>query len=376
MAGMIIVNTPGTWSHVYAPLRHASWHGATPTDLVFPFFLFIVGVSIALAFDRQISAGKERPAMVKKLAVRALKIFLLGLLLTLFPYFDFANIRIPGVLQRISLVFLACGFLYLYTDWKSQAKWGILLLLGYWIVMGFIPVPVDDVIAMALQTGETMRAGGAVQVEGIRALGEGWIAANYEPGTNMQSWFDRMIVPGRFYEKTWDPEGFLSTFPAIGTGIAGMLTGKLILSKLSTEKKVVWMFFAGFASFVAGAIWDWFFPINKHIWTSSYVLHTAGLAAMALAFFIWLVDVQGKKKWTYMGVVFGSNAVVAYVLHGILLKIMSLIGLPLRTWFYEGLVSAGMPEKMSSLTWALFYSLVICYLPVWWLYRKKIFIKL
>lgn len=376
VAGMIIVNVPGSWSHVYAPLRHASWHGATPTDLVFPFFLFIVGVSVALAFSKQLEAGKPRKEMVKKVVFRALKIFLLGLFLALFPYFNFSEIRIPGVLQRISVVFLVCSLLFLGSDWKTQARWGVVLLLGYWVLMALVPVPIDDVISEALASGQAMRAGGMVPVEGLKQLGEGFIAPNLEPGTNMQSWVDRLLVPGRMYEKTWDPEGVLSTLPAVGTGIAGMLAGRVMLTKTTLDTKIIWLFVGGFAAFLGGCVWDWFFPINKHIWTSSYVLYTAGLASMGLAFCSWLIDVKGYSKWAKVGVVFGSNAVVAYVLHGLLLKIFALLGLPVRSWVFDGLVGLGMPEKLSSLAWALLYSLVICYLPVLWLYKKKIFVKL
>ncbi|MEQ8413068.1 MAG: heparan-alpha-glucosaminide N-acetyltransferase domain-containing protein [Imperialibacter sp.] len=376
VVAMIIVNVPGSWSHVYSPLLHSPWHGATPTDLVFPFFLFIVGVSVALAFERQLDQGKSKKELVKKVIVRALKIFALGIFLWMFPKFDLSNIRIPGVLQRISIVFLACSLLYLYGDWRAQVKWAVGLLVGYWAIMTFVPVPIDEVIQQALGTGETLRSGGMVPVEGIKRIGEGFIAGNYEPGTNVESWLDRRLVPGRLWEKTWDPEGFLSTFPAIGTGIAGMLAGRLLLSKLDADKKVIWLFFAGFSAFVSGNVFDWFFPINKHIWTSSYVLYAAGLAAMSLAFFVWLVDVQGKVSWTKLGVIFGSNAVVAYVLHGVILKLLALANIPLRSGFFEGLVAVGIPEKLSSLIWALFYSLIICFIPVYFLYKKKIFIKL
>ncbi len=376
VAGMIIVNVPGSWGHVYGPLLHKPWHGTTPTDFVFPFFLYIVGVSIALAFNRQVELGKPKNEMVKKIIIRSLKIFALGLFLWLFPKFDFSNVRVAGVLQRISIVFLICSLLFLNSGWKTQAKWAAVLLLGYWAVMALVPVPVDDVIQQALVTGETLRSSGMVAVEGIRQIGPNFIAPNFEPGTNLQAWVDRRLLPGAMWEKTWDPEGLLSTFPAIATGITGLLAGRLILAKLPIEKKVIWLFFAGFSAFVVGSVWGWFFPINKPIWTSSYVLYTSGLATMALAFFIWLIDIQGYSKWAKMGVVFGTNAVTAYVLHGVLLKIFGLINFPLRAWVYEGLVDVGLPEKMSSLCWALLYSLVICYIPVWLLYRKKIFIKL
>lgn len=375
VAGMIIVNVPGSWSHVYAPLLHKPWHGTTPTDFVFPFFLYIVGVSIALAFNRQVEAGKPKGEMFKKILIRSLKIFALGVFLWLFPKFDLSNARVAGVLQRISIVFLVCSVLFLNTGWKAQAKWAAILLLGYWVLMALVPVPIDDVIREALITGQTLRSNGLVAVEGIRQMGEGFVAPNFEPGTNLQAWLDRRLLPGVMWEKTWDPEGLLSTLPAIATGITGLLAGRLLLSSLSTERKLIWLFFGGFSAFVIGSIWGWFFPINKPIWTSSYVLYTSGLATMALAFFIWLIDVQGYSKWAKMGVVFGTNAVTAYVLHGVLLKIFILVGFPLRSWVYEGLVDMGFPEKLSSLSWALFYSLVICYIPVYVLYRKKIFIK-
>ncbi len=376
VAGMIVVNVPGSWAHVYSPLLHAPWHGFTPTDLVYPFFLYIVGVSVAIAYTRQQAAGKDKGGMMKKIFIRSLKIFGLGLFLWLFPGFDFAGVRIPGVLQRIALVFLACGLLFLNTNWKQQAWVAGGTLLAYWVLMALVPVPIDAVIQEALETGQTLRSSGKVPVEGLKQLGDGFIAANLEPGTNLAAWLDRLLIPGRMWERTWDPEGVLSTFPAIVTGILGMLAGRLILSKLPQEHKIIWLFAAGFGGFLAGTVWDWFFPINKPIWTSSYVLYTAGLASMSFAACIWLVDVKGYSHWTKIGVVFGSNAVVAYVLHGILLDFFGLFGLELRPLFYDGLVGLGLPEKLSSFGWALFYSLVLCYVPVWLLWRKKIFIKL
>ncbi|WP_044240705.1 acyltransferase family protein [Flexithrix dorotheae] len=342
IAGMIIVNTPGSWSNVYPPLLHASWHGVTPTDLVFPFFVFIMGVSITLAFTKQLEVNKPKSEIIKKLVIRSLKIFALGIFLALFPKFDFMNLRIPGVLQRIAICYFACGLLFLHTDWKTQAKIGGITLLLYWAAMMLIPVP---------------------------GVGIGVL----EPGKNLAAYIDSLLVPGRLYQGNWDPEGLLSTFPAIVTGITGMLAGHLIISNMDQNKKIVWLFTFGFLSFILGGIWDWFFPINKNLWSSSYVLYSSGLAGLTLACSIWFVDVLGYKKWTKIGLIFGANAITAYVLSGILYTIFNLFSL--RSVFYNGLVDFGMDPKMASLLWALFYAFM-CFIPVWILYRKKIYIKL
>ncbi len=345
IAGMIIVNDPGSWSHVYDPLLHAEWHGATPTDLVFPFFLFIVGVSIALSYTKQINAGVPKKEMVRKIIRRSTLIFALGIFLSLFPKFNFAEIRIPGVLQRIALVFLAGSLIFINTDWKKQLKIGAGLLIGYWLLMCFVPTP-------------------------------GYGKVMLEPGQNLAAWLDNLVVPGRLWQGTWDPEGLLSTFPAIVNGIAGMLVGKLILSDLEQDKKLIWLFSLGFLVYVSGCIWDWFFPINKHIWTSSYVLYTCGLATMTLAASIWFVDVKGFTRWIKPGLVFGANSITAYVLHGMLASVVILgAGGGIKGLFFNGLVDIGMAPKLASLLWALLYTL-ICYIPIWILYKKKIFIKI
>jgi predicted acyltransferase len=202
---MIVVNDPGSWEHIYWPLRHADWHGITITDFVFPFFLFIVGVSIVLSTHKQIAAGADKKKMRKKIWIRSIKIFALGLLLNLFPEFNFAELRIPGVLQRIAIVYLASALIFLSTDWKAQLKIAAALLVGYWLAMMLIPVP---------------------------GLGAGVL----EPGQNLAAWIDSMLMPGKMWQGTWDPEGILSTLPAIATGISGMLAGQLLKQDMSIEK--------------------------------------------------------------------------------------------------------------------------------------------
>jgi predicted acyltransferase len=348
IAAMIVVNDPGSWENVYPPLLHAEWNGITPTDFIYPFFLFIVGVSIALSYSGQLQKGVPRKAMAGKIWKRAAIIFGLGIFLNLFPAFDFANLRIPGVLQRIALVFLACAFLFLQTDWKVQARLGIALLVLYWLVMMYIPVP-------------------------------GYGVPMLEPGKNLAAWLDGLLIPGKMWQGTWDPEGVLSTVPAVVTGITGMLAGRLLLSGLSKEHKIIWLLVAGFGAFALGNMWDWFFPINKNLWTSSYVLYTSGLATMVLATCYWLVDVQGYQRWTSVGIIFGANAITAYVIAGVLsgplfLKFGGETGFSIHGAFMALFNGLYLDPKTVSLLWALFYC-ALCFLPVYWLYRKKVFIK-
>ncbi len=349
--GMVIVNDPANWAHVYAPLRHAEWHGVTPTDLVFPFFLFIVGVSIALAFTRRLRQGMRPQQFTGKIIRRTLILFALGVFLWLWPEFDFSRIRWTGVLQRIAVVYGVCAFLFLYTSWRTQAWLGAGILVAYWLAMCFLPTP-------------------------------GYDAPMLEPGKNLAAWVDHLLLPGVMWQKTWDPEGILSTFPAIATGISGMLAGRLLLAKADTWRRITWLMLAGYFSYVIGSAWDWFFPINKNLWTSSYVMYTSGLAAMTFGATIWLVDVKGIKTWTWPGVVFGANAITAYVLH-------SMLNYPFRhpffetadgpasivSLFFDALTAQGLEPRFVSLLWALLYTAIV-FLPVYWLYRKRIFIRI
>lgn len=344
--GMIIVNTPGSWSYVYPPLRHAEWNGATPTDLVFPFFIFIVGVSIVLAYTKYLEKGKDRGEMVPKIVKRSITIFALGIFLALFPEFDFANLRIPGVLQRIAIVFFACALIFLYTSKKTQWWIGGGLLIGYWLIMALIPHP---------ELGLSLA----------------------EPGINIAAWIDSTFIPGRLYQGSWDPEGLLSTLPTIASGITGMIAGHLIVSDRSDERKVIVLMVGGFLLFTLGNMWDWVFPINKHIWTSSYVLYTSGLASMVLGACYFWIDILGKEKGTFAGVVFGTNAITAYVLSGVLLVVTHtqwIAGKSIVSYFMDGAMGIGINPYLASFLWALLYCF-ICFIPVYYLYKKKIFIK-
>ena len=347
IAAMIMVNNPGSWDHVYPPLLHADWHGITPTDLIFPFFIFIVGVSIALAYTKQLRAGVPKKSMYRKIVFRSLKIFIVGILLWLFPKFDLEHIRYAGVLQRIAIVFLVSAFLFLNSKWKTQVIVSVILLIGYWMAMALIPTP-------------------------------GYGKPMLEPGINLAAWLDSRFLPGVMWQKTWDPEGYLSTLPSIVTGISGLLAGHLILSKLPQERKVIYLFSFGFLAFAAGYMWNYVFPINKNIWTSSFVMVTLGLAAMVLAISMFFVDIMGRTRLTKPGIIFGSNAIAVYVLSDVWEQFFYKIkfgGNSLSEYFMDLFAAAGWSLKFGSM---LYSFLFICFnfIPAWILYRKKIFIKL
>src|SRR5687768_16924019 len=241
---MILVNNPGSWAHLYWPLEHARWHGWTPTDLIFPFFLFVVGM--AVPFSRRPSLGEA--------ARRSAVLFLLGLFMAAFPYFDLTTVRIPGVLQRIALCYLAAFALFRIAGPRMEAAVAAVLLVVYWILMTRVPVP-------------------------------GGHPPNLEPETNLGAWLDRALLSGHLWKqsKTWDPEGLLSTLPAIATTLLGVLAGRWMRSARTPLNKVVGLLVLGSAGVVLGLVWNEWFPINKNLWTSSYVLLTAGLAAYLLA---------------------------------------------------------------------------------------------
>ncbi len=379
IVGMVIVNDPGTWEHIYSPLRHADWHGATVTDLIFPFFLFIVGVSITLAFSRRLDTGAHTAELIRKIIIRSAKIMLLGWFLWLWtnPSLDIADMRFAGVLQRISLVYLVCALIFLCTNWKHQVLIGSVLLLVYWALLALVPVPIDDLIMVAIQTGEIISRDSPVAIGTLTRVSESAIAANTLPGTNLAAWFDRQWLPGHLRGHSWDPEGILSTIPALVTGIIGMLMGRILLSTEDQYRKLTWLFFTGFMLYVIGEAWSLVMPLNKHLWTSSYTVWSAGLATMALACCILIVDVLGYTRWTRIGQVYGANAITAYVLAGMLAIVSNpdrMAGHSLSGLWMDGMQSIGADPKFASLTYAVAFTLVV-YLPVWVMYQKKIFIK-
>jgi len=349
IAGMIVVNSPGIRDHIYPPLRHADWHGLTATDLVFPFFLFIMGVSVVLGYSKQLAAERSLGDAFPKILKRTIILFALGVLLNAVSNIE--NLRIVGVLQRIGLVFFACSIIYMTTSWKTQLWLTVGLLLAYWLSMSFIPFP-------------------------------GAAAGTLEPGINFAAWIDSYLVPGRMYRETWDPEGFYSTLPAIASGLTGVLAGHLIISNLSIDRKLAWLFSLGAVAFALGSVWGWFFPINKNLWTSSYVLYTSGLATISLATSIFFIDVLDIHRGTRPWIIFGANSITVYVLHGLLKKPLYYIpvtgGENSRSFHIlvnDGIMAIGFSPEFTSMLWSVLYT-GLCFIPIWIMYRKKIFIKI
>ncbi|HYG08891.1 MAG TPA: DUF5009 domain-containing protein [Pyrinomonadaceae bacterium] len=351
IAGMILVNNPGSWGAIHPPLAHAEWHGWTPTDLVFPFFLFIVGVSITLALGRRAASGGARRDLYLKIIRRAAIIFALGLVLAGFPRYDLSTLRIPGVLQRIAVCYLVASVIFLHTKWRAQAMIAAALLLVYWALLSLVPVP-------------------------------GFGAGDLSMEGNLAAYLDRMLLGQHTWKPLYDPEGIQSTLPAITTTLGGVLTGHWLRSRRSELEKVAGMFVAGAGAVVSGWAWGLCFPINKALWTSSYVLLTAGLALQLLAVCFWLVDIKGRRRWATPFLVFGTNALAIYFLSELFSRLISLVKLTradgsavdLKTLIYENAFASWASPVNASLMFA--FCVVLLWLGVASvLYRKRIFIK-
>jgi predicted acyltransferase len=336
----------------------------------------MVGVSITLAYTKRLAAGADKSQLYKKIFSRTLKILLLGWFLWLWPSFNFEGMRFVGVLPRIALVFLACAVIFLNTNWKTQTLLAALLLLFYWGILEVVPVPIDEVNRQALETGMVDSASGMIPVDAV-AYSDEYLQPSYEPGINITAWFDRQVVPGRFWQRTWDPEGLLSTIPAIVTGLIGMLIGRIIIGMDDTFRKLTTLFFTGFMLYLVGEMWGWVMPFNKNLWTSSYTLWCAGMTTMGLAACMLVIDVLGYTRWTKLGRVYGANAITSYVLAGMLTVIFYndiFGGYSLNGLFMDGMTSIGFDPRFASLAYAVIYMLII-YIPALILYKKKIFIK-
>jgi len=345
---MIIVNDPGAWNHVYAPLLHAPWNGITPTDYVFPTFLFIVGVSIVLSMNKQKESGKSLSEITKKVFWRALKIYAVGIFLYLWPSFNFEGIRWVGVLPRISFVYLACTLLFLYTSRKTQWYIGITILLGYWFLVAYLPVPGIGVPDLTV------------------------------PDKNWAHYLDRFLVPGRLYRETWDPEGFMSTLPAIVSGLIGMWAGYILLEKEELKNRLNQLFFFGFILLFLGDLMQWFFPFNKNLWSTSFTLFMGGIGMLALGAFSYFFDVKQSKYQFKFAHAFGVNSITAYSLSSILTVVFyssKWWGISISGEFMSIWEQIGLPLKLGSLVYALIYVLIL-WIPVQILFKNKIFIKL
>ncbi|MCF6214235.1 MAG: heparan-alpha-glucosaminide N-acetyltransferase domain-containing protein [Flavobacteriaceae bacterium] len=346
IAAMILVNTPGTWGAIYAPLEHSAWHGLTPTDLIFPFFLFIVGLSISLAYKNKVNNA----AAYKKIIIRSLKIIGLGLFLNLFlPYFPFIEnletVRIPGVLQRIGVVFLIAAVINLNFSWKSILIISLSILIIYWLWMGFVPL------------------------NGMKPSFE-------RVPNNWASYLDLKIFGKHTWRLDYDPEGLLSTFPSVVSSLAGILVGKILMAQ--GDNKVIKFIWSGIAMLVIGLIWNNWFPINKALWSSSFVLVTSGLATLLLALIYFISDIKKIK----IGGIFkhlGTNAISIYFLSYFLEKTFGLVKVnenqSVHQWLYHTFFTSFITnQKLASLS----YALVAVALYLWLgysLFKRKIFIK-
>ena len=438
IAGMVLVNNPGSWLSIYSPLEHAPWHGITPTDYIFPFFLFIVGVAIPIALGKRIEEGLTRSVYLK-IFTRSAMIFALGLLMSMIPFFtyadtgipgavkvllvlafsaalffyltdkpviaaalggaaaltilifwaagtniawyNFSTMRIPGVLQRIAVCYLIVSLIYLHTSWKQQAAIAVGLLLVYWLLMTVVPVPGCEITTID------------------------------DKACNLAAWLDRTILTESHMwrsAKVFDPEGILSTLGAIATTMSGVLTGTWLRSEppasaggqsldpvqtnsesasapadhSAGNEKALGLFFAGTVLLAIGWSWSLVFPLNKSLWTSSYVVYTSGLALLTLAFCYFLIDLKGWKRWAKPFVIFGVNALALFVFSGILARLMGMIKLSgpegkevsLQGWIFNYIFLSIWSPINASLAYAITYILFWLFL-MWLLYRRRIFIK-
>ena len=343
IAGMILVNNPGSWDHVYVPLRHAPWHGWTPTDLIFPFFLFIVGAAMPFSFAQRPTS----PLLYGHILKRSLILFGLGLFLNGFPSYQLDTIRIPGVLQRIAVVYACAAVITLHTRQSRQLGVASLLLLGYWGLLQWVPVP-----------------------------GHG--AGVLTPEGNVAAYVDHAILQGHTYKPTWDPEGILSTLPAIATTLSGVWVGQFIRAQPPSGARVGALLLLGGIAMAVGLGWHQWFPINKNLWTSSYVVFTSGAAALCFALCYGFIEVCGWRWWAQPAIVYGMNALAIFVLSGLVGRITMLMqveDVSLKAWLYERVFAVLAGPTNGSLAFAV--ANVLGWLGVaFWMYQRRVFIKL
>ncbi len=365
IAGMILVNNPGSWGHIYPQLAHASWHGWTFTDFIFPFFLWIVGVSMTFSFAVRRSKGDSNKVLLLGVLRRSAVIFGLGIVLSGFPFgilwdhqFSWSTIRIPGVLQRIAVCYLIASVIYLHTSMRGQIIAIGALFVSYWIMMFYIPIP---------------------------EFGAGL----FDKGKNFAAYIDTQLLSGHMWSvsKTWDPEGIISTIPAIATTLFGSLLGDYLRETSHTKvEQSAWMFVFGSIFLLFGVILDMWMPINKSLWTVSYAIFMAGWAMCIFGIFYFLIDAKGIKRWAFPFVVYGMNAIFVFVLSGIAARAMGLWkwnvllsdgthrDVPIKTLLTQNLFDPYFSPLNASLMHAVVW-VTVMYLIVWVMYRNKWFVK-
>jgi len=372
VAGMLLVNNPGTWSAIYPPLAHAPWHGWTPTDLIFPFFLFIVGITTELSLRARRARGDDERAILRQVLRRGALIFLFGLLLSGFPFFTWPpaledatflervvhrveHWRIMGVLQRIGLAYLCGALLTLRTTLRQQLLIVAALLFGYWALMTLVPVP---------DTG----------VPGRFVLDK--------PDQLLSAWLDRTVLGVDHLwsgAKTWDPEGLLSTLPAIATMICGTFAGRWIAEQQRPlSERLTAMFAVGALAMMLGLMWHWVFPINKNIWTSSYVVFTAGIGAVSLATCMWLIDVMQWRRWTFPFVIYGVNPMLAFLGSGLMARLIASLWTwetaegtrtSLQAFVFKSVYASWLPPREASFAYAVSF-VALWFLILWGAWKR------
>ncbi len=361
IAAMVLVNNPGDWSHLYRQLEHAEWNGWTFTDWIFPFFLFIGGVSMALSLGRLAEAGAHKPALLAKLARRAGLIFLVGYALNLIPHFNFGAVRIPGVLQRIALCTLLAAPIVVYCAWRAQVAWIAALLALYSVLMLWVPVP---------------------------GIGAGVL----EPGKDFGAYIDRLLLDGHLWShsKTWDPEGLVSSLPAVCSQLIGVLAGRWLLSGHGQAEKTVWMLLAGLLLLWLGAILDVILmPINKSLWTPSFCLFMSGWALLLFAAFYWLLDANPHAqvraiaaRWSLPFIIYGMNALFIFAFSALVAKMLGFIKfsqadgstISLGALSYAPLRALDIGPVNSSLLYALLFNAAM-FAVAWFMWRNKWVVK-
>jgi predicted acyltransferase len=391
VAGMLLVNNPGSWDHIYPPLEHATWNGWTPTDLIFPFFLFIAGITTYLSLSARRARGDDEHAIRSQIIRRGMLIFLFGLLVNGFPYFTWGDVagitdpsflqrftdrllhwRIMGVLQRIGVAYLCAALLTLRTTVKQQIIIITSLLFGYWFVMTALPVPGEGTIGALLldQPERTMAAWTDRLVLDWSSWGLDWSSR----GLGNHLWVS---------SKTWDPEGVLSTFPAIATAMLGNLVGRWILQRHTLAERLAGMFAGGALAMMFGLMWNWAFPINKSLWTSSYVLFCGGMACVSLATVMWIVDFQKFRGWTRFFVIYGVNPIVAFVGSGVMARLIYSIfkvtasdgkRISFEAWTYQNLFLPWLDPINASLAFAITF-VMFWFGVLYFLYKRNIVLK-
>lgn len=356
VAAMILVNTSGDGAHTYPILAHSRWNGCTMADVVFPCFLFMVGVSSVFSLSGRLRRGSPRSIIVRQALFRTAIIFALGLAINGFPTFPWHTLRIFGVLQRIALCYFAATLLFLWTGTRTLAVTLASILLGYWILLRWVPVP-----------------GFGMPGSAIPFL---------DPHANLPAWLDRHLLPAAhlYHQSFYDPEGLFSTVPALASTLLGTLTGVWIRRKQPGAITARGLLLTGLLCVAGGLLWSHWFPLNKRLWTSSFVLWTGGISLLALCFFFWLVDLHKRAtRLIYPAIVFGTNALAAYVFSEFLASLLGTLRFPgstmsVQRWLYHPLAAAIPNPRVAALSYAILF-VGVCFVPVQVLHRKHIFLK-